>query len=202
MFEKLVENILAEMVRLVNMHDLELLQRYPDDLLVHDKLTLESIAVPHSEFAWMVGHSHTHLVPLGLHTKEQGLVTHLTNFCNDDKFYHVKIGKGETFNFKEVDRNAFSALSNTPVPYERMGSVENFMLCRMKEKVGYVSLKMVGTIQDRKVEAEITPINNNNVQERAALRSWCKEAVILYAGTLFIKTEVTWVSSQSPEFSQ
>lgn len=154
-----VQSILDVMRAAISKYGLEVLQRYPDDLLVHDKAVLERVAVPGAKIAWMVGHCHTHLVSLGFHPKENLNVEHLTNFGSDDHFFVLSIGQGSHFKMVELDRKSFAALSRTAVPYERKGVASNFWLYRHTVKVGHVAIRQVGTGQEPKAKAVITSMN-------------------------------------------
>lgn len=116
----MVETILTEMQSIVAKHGLNLMQTYPNDLLVHDRRMLEHFACNGASIAWMVGHCHTHIVNLGLHPDENEMVRYLTNLSSEDLFYLVKIFAGDVA-FKEVDRKGFSELATTPAQYIKFG---------------------------------------------------------------------------------
>ncbi len=59
--EALVNQIIQSMQDIVVKHGLELMQHYPNDLLVHDKAHLMGMASPGAQFAWVVGDTHTHI---------------------------------------------------------------------------------------------------------------------------------------------
>jgi hypothetical protein len=180
------------MQAVITIYRLEVLQRYPDDLLVHDKSMLERIAVPGATIAWMVGHSHTHLVAMGLHSVENLNVTYLTNLASEDKFFVLNIGQGHSIKMSEIDRQQFAALSNTSVPYERRGDSSNFWLYRQRSKLGHVAIEQIGPWQDRKCVATITPVTGISAHERAALAVWCSYAITELTGTLFARREIGW----------
>jgi hypothetical protein len=184
--------ILERMQAVITIYGLEVLQRYPDDLLVHDKSMLERFAVPGAKICWMVGHCHTHLVALGFHLVENLNVTYLTNLASEDRFFVLNIGQGHGIKMSAIDRQQFSALSNTPVPYERRGDSSNFWLYRQRNKLGHVAIEQVGTWQDRKCVATITPVAGISAHERAALAVWCSYAITELTGTLFARREIAW----------
>jgi len=187
-----VQEILERMQAVITIYGLKVLQRYPDDLLIHDKSMLERFAVPNATIAWMVGHSHTHLVALGLHPSENQKVGYLTNLANEDRFFVLHIGHGQRIKMDEIDRLRFAALSNTPVPYARKGDAGNFWLYRQQTKLGHVAIEQVGTWQNRKAIATITPVTGISAHERAALAIWCSYAVTEITGTLFVRSEINW----------
>lgn len=188
----IVQSILERMQDAITKYGLEVLQRYPDDLLIHDKAMLERFAVPGAKIAWMVGHSHTHLVAVGFHPAENLNVTHLTNLANEDRFFVLSIGRGNGFSMIETDRINFAALSNTPVPYLRKGDAANFWLYHHSAKVGHVAIEELGSWQDRKSIATITPLSGISAHERAALNIWCSHAITEMTGTLFMHSEIHW----------
>ena len=187
-----VQSILDAMQAAISKYGLELMQRYPNDLLIHDKAMLERLAVPDATIAWMVGHSHTHLVSMGFHPEENLNVTYLTNLANEDRFFVLNIGHGDKFNMDEIDRNRFATLSKTPVPYQRKGGAANFWLYRHNVKIGYVAIEQVGSWQEPKAKATITPISGISEHGRAALGLWCSYAITELAGTLFSRSEISW----------
>jgi hypothetical protein len=190
-----IESILNGMKTFITKYKLEVLQRYPDDLLVHDKAMLERVAVPDSKIAWMVGHSHTHLVALGFHPVENLNVGYLTHLASEDRFFVLNIGREHQFKLSEVDRIQFAALSATPVHYERRGGSSNFWLYRDRAKLGHVTIEQVCTWQNKKANAAITPIRGISEHEHAALGIWCSYAITELTGTLFVPSEITWAEA-------
>lgn len=188
----IVQSILERMQAVITIYRLAVLQRYPDDLLVHDKAMLEQMAVPGACIAWMVGHCHTHLVALGFHPVENLNVRYLTNLASEDRFFVLNIGQGHSIKMNELDRQQFAALSNTPVPYERRGNSANFWLYRQRSKLGQVAIEQFCTWQDRKCVATITPVAGISAHERAALAVWCSYAITELTGTLFARREIGW----------
>ena len=188
----IVQPILRAMRAAITKYGLEILQRYPDDLLVHDKAMLERMAVPGARLAWMVGHSHTHIVALGFHPKENANVKYLTNLANEDRFFVLNIAQYNRFTMDEIDRKAFAGLSNTSVRYRREGTASDFWLFRQAKRVGYVAIEQVGTWQAPRAKATITPAIDISAHERAALGLWSSYAITEIAGTLFVRSEVNW----------
>lgn len=187
-----VQSILNGMRAAITKYGLEVLQRYPDDLLIHDKAMLERFAVSDATIAWMVGHSHTHLVAVGFHPSENMNVTYLTNLANEDRFFILSIGRDNGFSMVETDRINFSILSNTPVPYLRKGDAANFWLYHHSVKVGHIAIEQLGSWQNRKSIATITPATGISAHQRAALHIWCSHAITEITGTLFVHREIHW----------
>lgn len=187
----MIELILNEMKRLIEVNNFDLLRRYPDDLLVHDRATLERVAHRGASIAWMVGHSHTHIAPLGIHRKSNEMVTYLTDLSEDDRFYCIKVGNG-TFLIKEVGRDGFRSLVSTPVPYNRKGSVDNFWLFKDNEKIGHCAININGSFESRYYSVKITPMYEISSMDKAALHKWASHGVTELAHTLFVKYEIVW----------
>lgn len=187
-----VESVLNAMRRFIAKYKLEVMQRYRDDLLVHDRAMLERLAVPGARIAWMVGHCHTHMVALGFHPDENLHVQYLTNLANEDRFYVLNIGNGDRIQMQELDHQAFAGLSSTAVPYQRKGDASNFWLMRNNAKVGHVALEQTGHWQDRQITATLTPMAGISAHEIAALEIWAGYAVTELAGTLFIRSKLNW----------
>lgn len=188
-----VDKVIEAMLGQIQKYGLELMQRYPDDLLKHDRYSLEKHAVPGAKIAWMVGHSHTHLVVLGLHAKENEGVTYLTKLANDDRFYVMSFSGGEQFSLKEVDREGFKLLASTYIPYKREGSASDFWLYRGKERIGHVAVERAGTMMEPHVNAVITPVHGGiSKLDTSALDMWCNKATVEVSHSLFVRSTTTW----------
>lgn len=187
-----VERLIKSMQDEIEKHGLEILQRYPNDVLVHDRAMLEWAAVPGMKLAWMCGHCHTHAVPLGLHREETGMVANLTNLSSEDRFYLIQVRHGG-FSINEVTREAFGALANTPSEYL---TLDNMRSCWLKRKdmsrVGAIEVISEGNWQNVVYKARITPLAGISPMDKAALNVWCSYAIRKVAGSLFVKSEVTW----------
>lgn len=189
-----VNSAIALMKGEILRHKLELLQRYPRDLLVHDREMLVRAAVPGAKIAWMVGHCHTHLVVLGLHAEENGNVAYLTNLSNDDRFYLLEVSRDGKPTLKEVDRKEFAALSLTPVPYSREGDDRNFWLYRSGARIGHCSINMSWPQAGATAAAQITPVVGVSGGDHAALELWCSRACASLAQSLFVRQTVKWLA--------
>lgn len=189
--EVLVQSILHAMQAEIESHGLELMSRYPDDLVVHDKAQLLNIAVPGATIAWMVGHSHTHMIPIGIHKKQSELVGCFINLANDDLFYTITI-KNNKFKMVKVDREEFADLKTKNHPYEKEGGISSFWLMNGKNHVGFININHVGTIQKKKVLATINPCRGISDLDYVALNVWCTQSIIEFANTLFIESEIVW----------
>lgn len=185
----MVEQILTKMRSLIAKHELNVLQNYPDDLLVHDRTNLERFAHAGATLAWLVGHNHTHIVNLGLHPDENEMVHYLTNLAATDRFFQIKIFASDVA-FKEVDRNGFSILASTPVPYIKAGADDDFIMFKSGLKVGQVQISTTGNYRDRVYNLQITAESRSTKLDQAALHLWADRMAAGIAGSLFIKTRV------------
>jgi hypothetical protein len=186
---KIIDAMLAEVER----YKLELLQRYPNDLLVHDRISLERGAHAGAKFCWMVGDSHTHLARLGVHSKLNEYPTFLTNYCANDRFYVIDVARnGESFTLKEVTREFFPSLSRTPIPYKRVGQANGFWLYKNDARVGSVSIVRAGTYEKPVYETALAVMAGTSEGDKAVLEHWSMQAAIEMAGTLFVTTNFAW----------
>lgn len=192
---QLVDKVIEAMLEKIQQHGLELMQRYPNDLLKHDRYSLEKHAVPGAKIAWMVGHCHTHLVVLGLHAKENEGVSYLTNLSNEDRFYVISFSGGEQFSLKEVSREGFKLLASYYIPYKREGSASDFWLYRGKDRIGHVAIERTGTLNEPSVEAVITPVSGISRLDHSALDMWCNKATVEVSHSLFVRSNTTWSDS-------
>jgi len=187
---KIVEAMLGEITR----YGLELMQRYPKDLLDVDHFTLSRHALPGAKFGWCVGHSHTHLAILGIHPKRNEILTCFTNLCNDDRFYLLEVDRnGETFSLKEVERKAFPDLARTRIPYKRVGKPSAFWLYNGDVRVGTCRLDFAGHKGGTPTyTATLQVMAGTRERDLVALEAWAAESVIETAGTLFSRTQYVW----------
>lgn len=190
----LVEAAMTFMQEQITKYGLELLERYPNDLLVIDRERLVQFATSGAQVAWMAGDSHSHMVQLGIHPQENEMVTCLTNMSSRDRFYLLKFSNSGVTG-KEVDRTEFAALARTPIPYTSEGTKEAFSVYRGKTRVGYVQLEMQINQANRHVDSRITPFGEATPNDLTALRMWAEKGCVRLAGTLFCSSTLTWEST-------
>ncbi|MYM92473.1 hypothetical protein [Duganella vulcania] len=184
--DRLIEALKAQ----IGVYKLELLQHYPNDLLVHDRASFERFWAPGQRFGWMVGHRHTHMAAIGLHVEENKVLGYLLNLAADDRFFEIAIGQdGQSFSIKEIGREGFRSLMNTPVPYHRMGQHENFTLYRAGGAVGSVVITPTGTYEMRVYKAVLAPKAGSLARDATALHLWSDYACRGLAGSLFYRSE-------------
>lgn len=188
MIQAIIEAMKAE----IRKYNLELLQRYPRDLEI-DMRMLEAFAYPGAKFCWMVGDSHTHSAPIGVHPKRNELPTYVTRLANNDRFYVLTIGHGpDQFTLKEVQREEFAPLAHTPIPYKMEGDVDSFFLFRNGSRIGYCLITAEGTYEKRVWKMALTPERGISKLDRAVLEEWGQNAVTKKAGSLFAMSRVEW----------
>lgn len=188
----MIQAIIEAMKQEIEKHKLELLQRHPKDLDI-DMAMLERFVAPGLKYAWMVGDSHTHSAPLGVHQKQNELPTYVTRLANNDRFYLLTVGNGpDQFTLKEVDRDAFASLVNTPIPYKMVGNVDSFWLYRNESRVGTCIVTREGTYEKPVYKVALTPMAGIGKLDRAALEEWGQQAVVKKAGSLFAFSQVEW----------
>jgi hypothetical protein len=188
--DRIVDAMLAE----VKKYGLELMERYPNDLMVHDLETLGRIAVPGAQLAWVCGDSHTHLVVLGVHEEQNSLIGAFLNMSSRDRFYRIKVGHSG-FRMEELSRDVFAALERTPLQYRAVGQIKDGGVCLMRgnERIGAIGIESRGTFQDRWYQVTVQPDAGISAMDRGALDVWARRIPVEVAHTLFVRFNVEWV---------
>jgi hypothetical protein len=185
-----VDALIQQLQHIIASGRLELLDRYPNDLLVHDRLSFERFWAPGQRFGWMVGHSHTHVTALGLHPDENKSVTYVLNLSSTDRFFEITVGRDETtFRIEERGRDAYAALQRVPVDYRKVGVDNKFDVYRANNRVGHVTVEASGPYTERIYKAVLTPTCVANKADKAALHVWADHAARSIAGTLFFRSQ-------------
>lgn len=191
MVEAIIEALKKEIIK----RNLELLDRHAKDLLVHDRAMFDKFVAPGARFAWMVGHSHTHSAPLGVHSKLNELPTYVTNLANEDVFFTITVGRNAgQFNIEEVSRKHFPELARTPIPFRRIGLASAFWLYKGAARIGSCTIQVEGPYQARIHNVRLSAMAGVSRFERAVLEEWARQAVVEMAGTLFARSNVQWES--------
>lgn len=190
--DRVIEALLAE----INKYDLEVMSRYPNDLLIHDRNMLMMNAVPGARLAWTVYENSTRMIPLGLTKQQNEEVTYGTNTSSRQRFYELTIGYG-SFKLKEVFLKDFEALCRVPVPYRKEGANECFSLMKGDFRIGVVRYTDVGNYNSRKYEVEVTPVASLSAIDTVALSAWADRGAVDLAHTLFVRTHTTWNDSEA-----
>lgn len=189
MVDAIIEALKQEIIN----RNIELLDRHGNDLLVHDRATFEQFVSPGARFAWMVGHSHTHSAPLGVHAKRNELPTYVTNLANEDVFFTITVGRNAgQFSIEEVSRKQFPELAKTPIPFKRIGLASAFWLYKGAARIGSCTIQAEGPYQARIHNIRLSAMAGVSRFERAVLEEWARQAVVEMAGTLFARSNVQW----------
>lgn len=192
----IANNIIDAMLVEIERYKLELLQRYPNDLLVVDRNELSRSAHAGTKFCWMVGDSHTHLARMGIHPKRNEYPTFLINLSNNDRFYVIDVARnGESFTLKEVTREFFPSLARTPIPYKRVGSASGFWLYKNDSRIGTVTITRTGTDEKPIYDTKLAVMAGTSAADKVALEDWAMQAAVEMAGTLFVNSRFTWKDS-------
>lgn len=194
MNKALVNNLIIAMEAQVKHHGLNLMNSYPNDLLIHDRNALNVIASPGARIGWMVGDRHTHLVSIGIHPEDNDMLPTLTNLCNSDKFYFIDINRMEAGGFlmKQVSRDDFKKPWNEKCNFSRSGEKFNFVVNHGKDVIGSVDIDIAGNMESRVFVCNVHPVSGITQLERTALHVWASKGVNHAAGTLFNRSELHW----------
>lgn len=194
----MVDAIINAMLSLIDMHGLTLMKSYSKELLVYDRAVLERIAVPGGSAAWLVGHNHTNVVPMGIHKECSAMLGHMKSIIErDDRFYRIDIGEGQQgFSITEVDRDQFTAMQHRPIPYRRTGYGPDFKLYCGERYVGHCALSCTN-LRACQYEAHITPALSATKLDRAALYEWVSQEIVALSGTVFAKWTNHWHETEA-----
>lgn len=189
----LVDRIISAMLAEIEKHGLELMQHYPNDLLIHDKNVLMLQAVAGASIAWTVSDTATHLAPLGLHPESNQHVGYCLNLSSRQRFYHLSINQ-QSFSLKEISREEYKLLEKTSVPYG-LGKkpVEGVnRLYKGDRVVGDINLVDIGNWHQRCFEVTVVPAEGISNIDMNALAVWAARIPVDIAGTLFVRTKEIW----------
>lgn len=176
----------------ISKYKLEVLQRYPLDMEV-DKDRLEKFAHPGMSIAWMVGDSHTHMAPLGIHQELNEYPKYLTNLAKNDRFYLLSIGTSQgNFTLKEIARAEFPLLATTPIAYRRVGKDDAFWLYKQESRVGSCIITREGTYENSVYKVALTPMSDISKLDHVSLLEWGMQAVTRISGSLFYRSHIEW----------
>ena len=188
MIQKMIDAMQKEVVR----HGFELMQRYPRDLLVHDRAILTQYAKPGAVIAWVIGHCHSQAVAVGIHEMEHSLLTTLAKQSRADQFYRIEC-TADNFELTALPRHEYLALSHTPIPYRTTHNPKRFVLSRNGIVVGRCQITPPDyrVSQDRTHTLEITPTRNASSLDLAALECYGRQA-LRKIEDCFARLEVVW----------
>lgn len=191
----LVDRMIEAMRAEIEKHGLEVMQRYPNDILIHDRNMLLCNAAPGSRFAWTVHDTSSHLAVLGIHPDLNSDINAFVNHSDRQRFYELRVNHG-SFSLNEIDERAFLSLRHVSVPYHSTGR-GSFRLLRGDTVVGHVRLDDVGNWQDRRYKVTITPDAQATARDLVALDAWSVRETVRLAGTLFVRSTMDWIEPQA-----
>jgi hypothetical protein len=188
MIQEMIDAMQQEVVR----HGFELMQRYPRDLLVHDRAILTQYAKPGAVIAWVIGHCHSQAVAVGIHEMEHSVLTTLAKQSRADQFYRLDCA-ADGFELTAIARDEYLALSNTPIPYRATRNPKNFILSRNGFAVGHCQITPPDyrVSQDRIHTLELTPTRNASPLDLAALECYGRQA-LRKIEDCFAHLEIVW----------
>lgn len=190
----MIEKLMEAMIALIAKHELNLMQTYPDDLTVHDRRLLEQYMVPGATIAWVVGHTHTYLVPIGIHPKQNAMVRYLTKLSSSDHFFLIECS-GNDFRITELKREVFESLGAHPITYSIRSIVENFSLYKGDRLIGGYKVQILphlpGSANPRR-KVTFSPASGISDLERTVLSVWGDHTASESAGTMFVRVETEW----------
>jgi hypothetical protein len=190
----MIEKLMEAMIALIAKHELKLMQTYPEDLTVHDRRLLEQYMVSGATIAWVVGHTHTHLVPLGIHPKQNAMVRYLTNLSSSDHFFLIECS-GNDFRITELKREVFESLGAHPIKYSIRSIIENFSLYKGERLIGGYKVQILphqpGSANPRR-KVIFSPASGISDFERIVLSVWGDHTASESAGTMFVRVETEW----------
>lgn len=190
-----VTSIIDAMKSIIAIHGLELMQRYPNDLLVHDRRILENLDNTTCTIAWCVGHSHTHMSVMGIHPEENDMVNCYANLGSTDKYYKVVLSGKEDYKLTEMERSEFLKLASIRIPYSMKGSNWDFNLLKDQVSIARVSVEVAGPYMARIFNISYQPVVSLTDIDRRAVEKWAYKCIANQTGTLFCKVGTeTWHS--------
>lgn len=181
----------------IHKHDLSLLDRYPDDIFVSDNDLLNRFGADDFHLAWCVGHSHSHLYPVGMHPHLSELITNCLGLSSKDLFFEI-VRKKNVVTIQRLLPSDFALLSKAVIPFEFKGqNLDGAIFWMSKPLVRFVA-------EVERTGAKVSATFNFHAQ--AQLTSWQKYACLYFArrsasralGTLFFDVAGTnWHTADS-----
>lgn len=189
----LVDRIISAMLSEIEKHGLELMQHYPNDLMIHDKNVLMLQAAAGASIAWTVSDTATHLAPLGLHPESNSHVGYCLNLSSRQRFYRLSISQ-QSFSLEEISREKYALLETTKVPYSlcRKPAEGTNRLYKGDRVVGDINLVDIGNWHQRSFEVTVVPAEGITRLDMNALAVWAARIPVDVAGTLFVRTKEVW----------
>lgn len=172
----LVDRIMDAMRSRIAKSAIDLLQLFPQDLEVIDRLVLLQHAHPGVQILWMVGHLQTYAIPLGIHPEENARAASLCKQAAPARFFLLTVAKtGSNFSLVELTGEQRENIFEIAVPYRQDGENTSFSLTRSGRRLGAVTI-FKGRGGD--LDAIITPAPGTHAKDLAALHLWAGKAIV------------------------
>ena len=191
-----IDSIIAYLKAFIEHNKLEVLTRYPNDLLVHDRNQFEKLGVPGMRFGWKADHSSTHLITIGVHPKEMELIPTLANLTSASKYLEIFIPYVGPVQYTEHTAKTFAQLANKEVPFHKVGDPADFVVYRGNQRLGRIALNNLGYLEGnttRTFEANFYEDSNDGFANNIPVfQLWAEHGITALAGTLFAKSTVNF----------
>lgn len=186
------DRLIAAMISLVHSHGFQLMETYPNDLLIHDRNVLEKYEGHSGILGWCLGDTHTHICTLGIHPNENEAVSHLLNLGSKDLFYKIVLNGSEDFKIVEQTPEQFKNLMHIPIPYTCFGSELSFHCSYKEAPIVQCIIEIKGSFRDRMYVAHLKALKPLSIVEKMAAEYFAYHAIRTHSGTIFFKAESHW----------
>ncbi|MDP1870225.1 MAG: hypothetical protein Q8K61_01230 [Gallionella sp.] len=177
--------IIEQMHRMIEQNKLELVRRHAKDLVLHDLVLLTKLNDSKAVLAWCVGHSHSHLVVLGIHPAENSMVYTHVRLASEDKFYKLTLKAAADFCLQETTRLDYPELGNTPVPYSMSGTKLEFTFFKAGAPLAHITIKPLQIGGKWQYHVQYRPINVMTEIDRYAAEVWAHKSIASFAQSVF-----------------
>ncbi len=184
----MIDQLIDKMVDLVKQKGLELMSRYPADLLVHDRRFLQENLVEGVTIAWVVGHSHTHCALVGISEEQSDLIWHLSSLNESDVYCRIDVRNCKAA-VKELSRQQFTDLSKIKPAYSARFDWQ-FDVRHGSDLIGHVHIEPKGSFENRSYEITVSPKSNASAKDLVGLQQLAKRGAARQHGSLFWRGEI------------
>ncbi|WP_138519216.1 hypothetical protein [Limnobacter alexandrii] len=184
----MIDQLIDKMVDLVKQKGLELMSRYPADLLVHDRRFLQENLVEGVTIAWVVGNSHTHCALVGISEEQSDLIWHLSSLNESDVYCRIDVRNGKAA-VKELSRQQFTDLSKIKPAYSARFDWQ-FDVRHGNDCVGHVRIEPKGSLENRAYDITVFPESNASAKDLVGLQQMAKRGAARQHGSLFWRGEI------------
>lgn len=186
------DRLIAAMISLVQSHGFQLMQTYPNDLLIHDRRVLEKFEGHSGVLAWCLGDTHTHMCALGIHPDENIAVTYYLNLGSRDRFYKIVLNGSEDFKIVEQTPEQFRNLQQTKISYTKAGDDLSFTCSYKDTPIAQCHITIHGSFRERNYVAQMKALKPLSIVDKMSVEYFAYHAIRNYSGTLFFKADSLW----------